>query len=131
MSDGSLKFLSVCLLSLALVGCGEKGPKIPKLGPGDVILAFGDSLTFGTGAQEDESYPAVLGKMIGRDVVRAGVPGEVTAQGLARLPAVLDEHRPKLVIVCLGGNDMLRQVGEAEIRKNLGAIIKSLKERGI
>jgi len=126
-----LRFLSVFLLSLALAACGEKGPKLAKLGPGDVILAFGDSLTFGTGAQEDESYPAVLGKLIGRNVVRAGVPGEVTAQGLARLPAMLDEHRPQLVIVCLGGNDMLRQVGEAETRKNLGAIIKLLKERGI
>ena len=129
--DRLLQLLAAALLSLALAGCGDKGPKLAKLGPGDVILAYGDSLTFGTGAQEDESYPAVLGKLTGRTVVRAGVPGEVTAQALARLPALLDEHRPKLVIVCLGGNDMLRQVGEAEIRKNLGAIIKSLKERGI
>jgi acyl-CoA thioesterase I len=131
MGHALLKFLSICLVALSLAGCGEKGPKLAKLGQGDVILALGDSLTFGTGAQEDESYPVVLGKLIGREIVRAGVPGEVTAQGLARLQGVLDEHRPKLVIVCLGGNDMLRQVGEAEIRKNLGAIIKTLKDRGI
>ena len=129
--DSLLQLLAAALLSLALAGCGDKGPKLAKLGPLDVILAYGDSLTFGTGAQEDESYPVVLGKLIGRNVVRAGVPGEITAQGFARLPAVLDEHRPRLVIVCLGGNDMLRQVGEAEIRKNLGAIIKSIRERGI
>jgi lysophospholipase L1-like esterase len=95
------------------------------------VVAFGDSLTFGTGAAEDESYPAVLSKLIGRTVIRAGVPGEVTAQGLARLPEVVSEHKPRLVIVCLGGNDMLRKVADAEIRRNLGAIVKALKERGI
>jgi lysophospholipase L1-like esterase len=117
--------------ALSLAGCGDKGPKLPKLAPSDVVVAFGDSLTFGTGAAEEESYPAVLSKLIGRAVVRAGVPGEVTAQALERLPEVIAEHSPKLVIVCLGGNDMLRQVADAEIRRNLGAIVKMLKERGI
>jgi lysophospholipase L1-like esterase len=112
-------------------GCGDKGVKLPKLAQSDVVVAFGDSLTFGTGAEEEESYPAVLSKLIGRTVIRAGVPGEVTAQGLERLPAVIAEHGPKLVIVCLGGNDMLRQVGDAEIRRNLNAMVKMLKERGI
>jgi lysophospholipase L1-like esterase len=123
--------LVLILAALAFGGCGDKGAKLPKLAQSDVVVAFGDSLTFGTGAEEEESYPAVLSKLIGRTVVRAGVPGEVTAQGLERLPAVLAEHSPKLVIVCLGGNDMLRQVADAEIRRNLNAIVKMLKERGI
>jgi lysophospholipase L1-like esterase len=118
-------------LAFTLASCGEKAPKLPKLAGSDVIVAFGDSLTFGTGAQEEESYPAVLGRLIGRSVVRAGVPGEVTGQGLARLPAILDAHRPRLVIVCLGGNDMLRQAADADISRNLRAIIRTLKERGI
>jgi lysophospholipase L1-like esterase len=116
---------------VVFAGCGEKVPQLPRLAPSDAIVAFGDSLTFGTGAAEAESYPAVLGSLLGRPVVRAGVPGEVTAQGLARLPAVIEEHQPRLVIVCLGGNDMLRQVKEAEIRSNLRTIIRTLKERGI
>jgi acyl-CoA thioesterase-1 len=111
-------------------GCGGKSPQLAKLGANDVIVAFGDSLTYGTGAAEHESYPAVLAQLIGRNVVRAGVPGEVTAQGLQRLPEVLDEHKPKLVIVCLGGNDMLRQVSEAEIVANLRAISRKVKESG-
>ena len=126
---------SVCSLMIALAlmlaACGEKVPKLPRLAASDVVVAFGDSLTYGTGADESQSYPAVLGQLIGRTVVRAGVPGEVTAQGLARLPAVLDEHKPRLVIVCLGGNDMLRQVREAEITQNLRTIIKTLQDRKI
>ena len=118
-------------LAVVLAACGEKALRLPKLATTDVIVAFGDSLTYGTGADESESYPTVLGQLIGRTVVRAGVPGEVTAQGLARLPAVLDEYKPRLVIVCLGGNDMLRQVGEAEITQNLRSIIKTLQDRKI
>jgi lysophospholipase L1-like esterase len=122
---------AAALAALALAACGNKVAQLPQLAASDVIVAFGDSLTFGTGASEQESYPLVLGSLLGRQVVRAGVPGEVTAQGLARLPQVIEEHRPKLVIVCLGGNDMLRKVKEAEIRSNLKAIVKTLKEQGI
>lgn len=125
----------VCSLMIALAvmlaACGEKVPGLPKLAATDVVVAFGDSLTYGTGADESESYPAVLGQLIGRPVVRAGVPGEVTAQGLERLPAVVEEHKPRLVIVCLGGNDMLRQLRDAEIAQNLRSIIRTLKEKNI
>ena len=131
MGHACVRLLAVCVLSLTLAACGEKSPKLPKLAASDVVLAFGDSLTYGTGAAESESYPAVLGQLIGRDVVRAGVPGEVTAGGLARLQSVLDEHNPKLVIVCLGGNDMLRKIGDQEITGNLRTIIKTLKDKGI
>ena len=116
-------------LAVMLAACGEKAPKLPKLAATDVVVAFGDSLTYGTGADESESYPTVLGQLIGRTVVRAGVPGEGTAQALARLPAMVDEHNPRLVIVCLGGNDMLRQVRDAGITQNLRAIIKTLQRR--
>jgi acyl-CoA thioesterase I len=125
------RWLFVLALAAALAGCGEDVPRLPRLGTGDVVVAFGDSLTYGTGAGENESYPEVLAQLIGRRVVRAGVPGEITAQGRARLPGVLNEHRPQLVIVCLGGNDMLRKVNDAEIKSNLRAIIGTLKERSI
>lgn len=119
------------LIAGSLAGCGERVPRVPPVGPNEVIVAFGDSLTYGTGAAESESYPAVLAQLIGRKVVRSGVPGEVTAQGLARLPQVIEEYRPALVIVCLGGNDMLRRVDEAHVRKNLREIIRTIRERGI
>jgi acyl-CoA thioesterase I len=116
---------------MAAAGCGGNVPKLGKLAASDVIVAFGDSLTFGTGATESESYPIVLGQLIGRNVVRAGVPGEITEGGLARLQNVIDEYKPRLMIVCLGGNDMLRKVDEAQTQSNLRAIIKSIKAQGI
>ena len=124
------RWLWLPLLAALLAACGSKVPQVPRLGAADVIVAFGDSLTYGTGAAEHESYPAVLAQLTGRSVVRAGVPGEVTAQSLQRLPEVLAEHKPKLVIVCLGGNDMLRQLGEAEIVSNLRAIVRKVRESG-
>ena len=122
---------SLALLLMLLAGCGGSSPRLPKLAAADVIVAFGDSLTHGTGAAEHESYPAVLSQLINRQVVRAGVPGEVTAQGLRRLPEVIEEHRPRLVIVCLGGNDMLRKAPVAEIKSNLRAMIKAIRDQNI
>jgi acyl-CoA thioesterase I len=125
--------LSKALLFLALVvlgACGD-GPRLARLQSDAVILAFGDSLTFGTGASEDESYPAQLEKLIGRRVVRAGVPGEVTAQALARLPGALEEHSPRLVLLCIGGNDFLRRLGNRQAEANVREMVKLATARGV
>ena len=125
------KLAFALLLAVAVAGCGDKVPRLSPVGQNDVIVAFGDSLTYGTGASESESYPAVLAQLIERKVVRAGVPGEVTEQGLARLQEVIDEHRPALMIVCLGGNDMLRRAADAQIGANLREIVKTIRGQGI
>ena len=119
------------VLVLALAGCGADRPKLAHLSSDAVILAFGDSLTFGTGASDEESYPAQLESLIGRRVVRAGVPGEVTAQALARLPALLDEHRPKLLLLCIGGNDFLRRLGNRQAEENVRAMVQLARSRGV
>jgi lysophospholipase L1-like esterase len=111
-------------------GCGQQA-KLAPLAPDAVLLAFGDSLTFGTGAGENESYPAQLAKLSGRRVLREGVPGEVSASGLARLPGVLDEHQPRLLLLCHGGNDFLRRLPKEQAAANLRAMIRMAQSRGI
>ena len=124
-----MKALWLALL-LVLAGCGNT-PQLGKLPTDAVVLAFGDSLTFGTGASPEESYPAVLEKLIGRHVESAGVPGEVSAEGLQRLPDVLNEIKPKLLLLCHGGNDLLRKTGEAQTAANLRSMVSLAKSKGI
>jgi acyl-CoA thioesterase I len=119
------------LLLIIASACGERVPALPRLADGDVVLAFGDSLTYGIGAPAEQSYPAVLSQLIGRDVVRAGVPGEVTEDALRRLPAELDTHQPKLLLLCIGGNDLLHRVDERKIESNIRAMIRLARSRGI
>lgn len=127
---GALFAATVFALLLLASGC-SKPDKLPPLAPDAVLLAFGDSLTFGTGANENESYPAQLEKLAGRRVVREGVPGEVSESGLARLPAALDEHRPRLLLLCHGGNDFLRRLPKEKAAENLRAMIRLAKSRGV
>ena len=120
----------VALFALALLTACERAPSLPKLGPNDVIVAFGDSLTHGDGASADSTYPAVLSSLTGHPVINAGVPGETTTEALRRLPGVLDQYHPRLVLLCLGGNDMLRKQAAATTETNLRTLIKTIQASG-
>jgi acyl-CoA thioesterase-1 len=126
----SVHRLALLALAFCLAACGERA-RLEQLPANAVVLAFGDSLTYGTGANESESYPAQLETLIGRRVVRAGVPGEVTAQALERLPAALDEYAPRLLLLCIGGNDFLQRLGNAQAERNVRAMVQLAKSRGI
>ncbi|MEJ8837170.1 GDSL-type esterase/lipase family protein [Ramlibacter sp. AN1133] len=110
----------------ALAAC-RRQPRMAAIPAGATVLALGDSITFGTGASADASYPAVLASLTRWNVVNAGVPGDTSALALARLPQLLQQHSPALVIVSIGGNDFLRHVPPAETRANIRAICEQAR----
>jgi lysophospholipase L1-like esterase len=129
-AEGRLMRGAALALAVLLVACSGSQPKLPRLAPDAVVLAFGDSLTAGVGANPAESYPARLEAMIGRKVVSSGVPGETSAGGLARLPAALEDAKPQLVILCEGGNDFLQKLDEAQAANNLRAMVRLARSQG-
>ncbi|MBW8328235.1 MAG: arylesterase [Thiobacillus sp.] len=120
----------VALAAALLLAACDRAPTLPKLNSHDVIVAFGDSLTHGTGASRDTAYPAVLASLTGRTVINAGVPGDTTSSALQRLPEVLAEHQPRLVLLCLGGNDMLRKQPDAATENNLRLLVQTIRSSG-
>lgn len=121
--------LWLIVLALWLVGCDRAPPPRP-LEADAVALAFGDSLTYGTGAPAGASYPEVLAGLLDRRVINAGVPGEVSADGRERLPVLLEAHQPGLVILLHGGNDLLRRKDQAETAANLRAMVEMARAAG-
>lgn len=122
------------LLALTLLGCGGRNevPSLPPLAGEARILAFGDSLTRGTGAGNPEaSYPAALAHRLTVEVINAGVPGELSAAGADRLPGLLERERPDLLLLCHGGNDLLRNRDEGALRENLRRMVDSARDMDI
>jgi acyl-CoA thioesterase I len=117
------------VLSASLAACGRQ-PRMAAVAPGATVLALGDSITFGTGASPETSYPTVLAQLTGWTVVNAGVPGDTSAGALARLPGLLQEHAPQLVLVSIGGNDFLRRLSATETRANVRAICQQAAAGG-
>lgn len=124
-----LRLVALICALLLCAGCGGR-PGIKRLDDDSVVLAFGDSLTRGSGASQAESYPAVLAGLLDCRVINAGVRGEETHAGLSRLPSMLEQTRPDLVILCHGGNDLLRRRPLDTIRENLRAMIIMVQESG-
>ena len=116
-------------VALLLSSCGDA--RLQALSEGDVIVAFGDSLTAGKGVTQDEAYPAVLGELTGYQVINAGISGETTHEGLLRLESVLDEENPALLILFEGGNDILQNKNLSQTKANLNDMILIAKEKNI
>ena len=123
--------LIIPLLLLFISACNNSTPTFEKLSKDSIILAFGDSLTYGTGSTNDSSYPSLLSKYSFHKVINAGISGEVTGDGLIRLPALLDKHRPELLILIHGGNDIVKKIPQQQIIENLNQMIVEAKQRDI
>lgn len=120
--DFLLDLASVALL----VACGQK-VKQSAVPPGSTVLAFGDSVTFGAGAAPGEDWPNRLAAMTRWDMVNAGVPGDTAEAAGSRIQSLLDEHRPALVLVELGGNDFLRRRPPSAVKEDLRSIVRAAK----
>jgi acyl-CoA thioesterase-1 len=118
-------------LLLILYSCSEPQIMLQPLNQQQPILAFGDSLTFGYGAHKNKSYPAQLAKLINRQVINAGVNGELSSTGLARLEKLLDRYNPQLLLLCHGANDLLQKSDLDKMADNLKGMIKLAQDRDI
>ena len=120
----TLVLLLGCFL-FASCGSGE-----PVALSGDNIICFGDSLTYGTGASRNKSYPAQLSEMTGLPIINAGIPGNTTSDGLERIETDVLERSPRIVIITLGGNDLKNGVHKDVAYKNLKTIIEAVQAEG-
>ena len=95
------------------------------------ILAFGDSITYGYNVDSDKNYPSVLSNLLQSKVINAGVNGELTKAGLERLPKLLKKYKPQILILCEGGNDLLRSKKMSDIKENLSKMIELAQKQKI
>jgi lysophospholipase L1-like esterase len=131
MSKTSLTAIVTLLIILIAVTIKENStePTTTQLKENSLILAFGDSLSYGFGAESAFSYPEQLHKKRGMRVINAGINGELSSEGLQRLPMLL-KHKPDIVILCHGGNDILNKLPSSQLKINLLAMIKMIQESG-
>lgn len=119
--------------SLSVVGlsaCGEKVKKHTKIPKGSKVVALGDSLTFGYGADKNTSYPVKLAKNTGWNVINAGINGDTSEGVLNRVDKII-QQKPALVLLGIGGNDVLRKVPSSVTKDNIVKTINHLQAKNI
>ncbi len=122
----------VCCTVLLLIFMLKEEQDVPSKEPPVYhnIVAFGDSLTFGFGATPSQSYPTQLSEHLGVAVHNAGINGELSAEGLRRLPYLLEDIKPDLVILCHGGNDIIQQHSRSELEANIEKMVQLILSCG-
>ena len=127
MLKHSLLIIIAGIIFTLTSSCSEK-TQLQALDENTTILAFGDSLTYGTGTSNDKSYPAVLERLINHKVINAGIPGEISSKGLSRLPNLIKQLQPGLIIICHGGNDILRKLDLNKTSDNIQQMINLARQ---
>ena len=122
-------FIRAVIAAGIISACGRKA-QLPAISPGKTVLAFGDSVTFGTGASPGEDWPSLLARSTGWRVNNAGIPGDTAEAAQERIQALLDEHQPALVIIEMGGNDFLRRRAQKAVKEDLRRIIRQVRQSG-
>ncbi|MCP5053177.1 MAG: arylesterase, partial [bacterium] len=130
-----MKKTLLVLLTAVIIFLGYRifvAPPLVKEGsiPYNTIICFGDSLTYGTGADRGKDYPSQLSEMISKPVINAGVPGDTTARALKRLQRDVLARSPDMVLITLGGNDLKNGVAKDIAFGNLKRIVESIQKQG-
>jgi acyl-CoA thioesterase I len=130
MSRGGVLILAALLAAIGLYWYMAP-TDMPRNYPsrGTDIIAFGDSLVSGVGSSEDNDFVSVLSRKIGQPIINMGMPGETTKDGVKRINAIND-YKPKVVLVLLGGNDALQRIEPEATFANLRTIVNEVHARG-
>lgn len=127
-----LKYFIIVLAIIALIfSLKKETSQVITLNPSDSILAFGDSITYGYGESNSQSYPYLLSKLTNNRVINAGLNGDTSREGLKRLPSLLEDSSIKLILLCFGGNDILQKQPLSELKDNLKNMILMAKAKNI
>ncbi len=131
LTRGKVLFL---LLTLGLVGWlvyDNLTSHVTNHNPtGKTIVAFGDSITAGYGVLPSATFVSLLEKELKVSIINAGVSGDTTEMGLARFPSVVMDNEPRVVLLELGGNDVIQQLPLDEVERNLDTMIREIHARG-
>lgn len=120
---------NILLTTLILLSGCEKNTVTP-IDKNDIIVAVGDSLTFGYGGS-GVNYPQQLGIIIKRQVINEGVNGDTSAKVLVRIDDILKKQMPSYILLSIGGNDMLNRISDQEIKSNILAIIDKIHNNNV
>ncbi|MBI0426460.1 GDSL-type esterase/lipase family protein [Psychrobacter sp. NG27] len=127
------RFLALASMGLAaaigMTGCSNE-PTQTALPAGSTVVALGDSLTYGYGANTETAYPVVLAELSEWRVVNAGVNGDTSADVLTRVNEITEQH-PDLVLLGVGGNDVLQRIAPDTTRANIIETIDTLQSKNI
>jgi len=124
-----LKIIICFLFAILLSACVKR--EIKNLNSqGKNIICFGDSITFGYGANPGEDYPTALAKMVTLPVINAGIDGDTTTEALPRLGSDVLERDPLLVIVEFSGNDFLRKIPKEVTVANIQEMVEKIQAQG-
>ncbi|MGB5876944.1 MAG: GDSL-type esterase/lipase family protein [Psychrobacter nivimaris] len=116
-------------VAISVTGCGSE-PQQDILPAGSTVVALGDSLTYGYGANPKTAYPTVLAELSKWNVVNAGVNGDTSADVLTRVNEITEQN-PDLVLLGVGGNDVLQRIAPDTTRANIVATIDTLQSNNI
>jgi len=114
---------------IGLCGCAKREIKNID-SKGTNIVCFGDSITFGYGANAGEDYPTALSKLTNIPVINAGIDGDTSTEALRRIHSDVLDREPLLVLIEFAGNDFLRKIPREKTIANIREMVDQIQEKG-